>query len=240
MTNEDRIYVGYLPIPVRFAALLKIVVPVLIGSAFGLSIAIAATSGPTGNGHWDTSEEIAVTGTLRELPYPHIETGNGPALIVEIGKFGAAERADGLDGHYVQATGTSISRGDWRMLELVSLGKTDGGTEPTAHSFRGEPVTAVGEIVDSKCYLGAMMPGDGRTHKACAILCIHGGIPPLFVGTTQDGQAVAAVVTNADGAPMPHSLLDFVGEQVELNGTLGTHGSLPTFRVSDDGVRRIR
>lgn len=43
------------------------------------------------------------------------------------------------------------------------------------------PVTLDGELVDSKCYLGTMKPGDGKTHKSCAILCLRGGIPPLFV-----------------------------------------------------------
>ena len=41
--------------------------------------------------------------------------------------------------------------------------------------------TLRGEIVDSKCYLGAMKPGDQKTHKACATLCIRGGIPPVLV-----------------------------------------------------------
>jgi len=37
----------------------------------------------------------------------------------------------------------------------------------------------VGEIVDSKC-LGVMTPGQLTTHRACAIRCISGGIPPVL------------------------------------------------------------
>ena len=43
-------------------------------------------------------------------------------------------------------------------------------------------VELTGEIVDSKCFLGVMVPGSGKTHKECASLCLRGGIPPaLFV-----------------------------------------------------------
>jgi hypothetical protein len=37
-------------------------------------------------------------------------------------------------------------------------------------SDRG-PVELTGEIVDSKCFLGVMVPGSGKTHKECASLC---------------------------------------------------------------------
>jgi len=38
--------------------------------------------------------------------------------------------------------------------------------------------TLVGEIVDSKCFLGVMNPGQLTTHRACAIRCISGGVRP--------------------------------------------------------------
>ena len=44
-----------------------------------------------------------------------------------------------------------------------------------------------GEIVDSKCYFGAMRPGFGKTHRACAVRCISGGIPPVLAATNYEG-----------------------------------------------------
>ena len=41
-------------------------------------------------------------------------------------------------------------------------------------------VTLVGEVVDPKCWLGDMKPGDGKAHAACARLCMEGGIPPML------------------------------------------------------------
>jgi hypothetical protein len=47
--------------------------------------------------------------------------------------------------------------------------------------------TLVGEIVDSKCYLGIMNPGETNPHRECAALCIRGGIPPLIIAHDADG-----------------------------------------------------
>jgi hypothetical protein len=47
--------------------------------------------------------------------------------------------------------------------------------------------TLVGEIVDSKCYLGIMNPGETNPHRECAALCIGGGIPPLIIAHDADG-----------------------------------------------------
>ena len=41
--------------------------------------------------------------------------------------------------------------------------------------------TFVGEIVDSKCFLGVMNPGRLTPHRACAIRCISGGVPPVLL-----------------------------------------------------------
>ena len=40
--------------------------------------------------------------------------------------------------------------------------------------------TLIGEIVDSKRYLGVMNPGNGKVHRDCAVRCLSGGIPPIF------------------------------------------------------------
>ena len=49
-------------------------------------------------------------------------------------------------------------------------------------------VTLKGEIIDPKCYLGAMKPGGGKTHKACAMRCIAGGIPRRQTGHDDEQQ----------------------------------------------------
>lgn len=51
--------------------------------------------------------------------------------------------------------------------------------------------TLKGEIVDSKCYLGVMNPGNLKAHRACAINCIQGGVPPVLL--VRDGGGASAM-----------------------------------------------
>jgi len=81
------------------------------------------------------------------------------------------------------------------------------------------PVRWTGEIIDPKCYAGSMKPGDGKTHKACAALCLRGGIPPVFV-TGPDHAAY--VLTTAGGRPIQGDdlarVIAVVGDRVEMSG----------------------
>jgi hypothetical protein len=239
-THDDNIYVGYLPVPKRYASWLRIIIPLLIGSIVGIGAAVSATMGRTGTGVWNTDETATITGVVREYPYPHLETNEGPVLLVEVGKFGSSDRVIGLEGRAVNAVGTTLSRGDWQTLEVESLELLTAESEEPATTTLVSDVVVTGEIVDSKCFLGAMKPGDGRTHRACAILCIRGGIAPVLVGQTDTGEHFSAVVTNSTGAPMSADMLDFVGLPITLSGTMGDHGTLPVVRINEETVRLNR
>jgi hypothetical protein len=94
-----------------------------------------------------------------------------------------------------------------------------------------------GEIIDSKCYLGAMKPGGGKTHKACAALCLSGGIPPMFV-TRTGGHEQFYLLTAEDGGPIEREVIDFVGEPVEIAGRLEQQGDLQVLKVAARNVQR--
>ena len=99
-------------------------------------------------------------------------------------------------------------------------------------------VSLIGEIVDSKCYLGAMKPGAGRGHKACATLCISGGIPPVLV-VRGDGEGVSyLLLEDAAGRGLRGSALlaiePMIATRVELRGQRGRVGSWETFRLTPD------
>lgn len=230
---EDPFYVGYLPTPrphERFAQLALVAL-----------LALAATGGAglgwlmddPGEAVWDTSSTTAVAGTLRLTPTAFVESDDGPVLLVEAGKFGARDLSSIVDGTVVTVTGFRLERGPMRMIELspdedaVVAGGAGGaaGNPTTDRTSRGE-VEIVGEIVDSKCFLGAMKPGDGRTHAACARLCIRGGIPASIVGTI-DGEPIWAVLDAGAAEHIGDELLQAVGEEVRLRGTLATVHGLP-------------
>ena len=80
--------------------------------------------------------------------------------------------------------------------------------------------TLVGEIVDTKCYLGAMKPGRGKPHRDCASLCIRGGIPAALLVRTENGERVLVNLVDFPGRPLGQELLDWVGQPVEVTGLL--------------------
>jgi hypothetical protein len=77
-----------------------------------------------------------------------------------------------------------------------------------------------GEIVDSKCFLGVMIPGSGKTHKDCASLCLRGGIPPAFYVHDRAGHSSLLLLTGAMGEPVGAPALQAAGEAMSLTGSI--------------------
>lgn len=87
----------------------------------------------------------------------------------------------------------------------------------------GDLVEVSGEIVDSKCHLGAMNPGDGLTHRECATRCLRGGIPPLLATATGE-----VLLLTADGGPAGPAVLGHLGVPVRVRGRMARLGSWRT------------
>jgi hypothetical protein len=110
---------------------------------------------------------------------------------------------------------------------------------PPAPIDRGE-VMLIGEILDAKCWFGAMRPGYGRTHKACAALCARGGLPLAFcrAGTCGD-DAAAPLLLDARGRAHGRALAPLVGEPVALAGRLVEVGDVLQLRADAAAIRRV-
>jgi hypothetical protein len=90
-------------------------------------------------------------------------------------------------------------------------------------------VTVTGEIVDSKCYLGVMNPGQGKVHRDCAARCLSGGIPPIFV--TTDGREQFLLV-GLDGRALGRDALrEFVAEPITIRGDLLQQGESRLLKI---------
>jgi hypothetical protein len=149
----------------------------------------------------------------------------------------------------VRVSGTILHReGRW-MLELADGEKgmsrltreEEQNLPPLAWPSKAvleEPVTLKGEIIDPKCYLGAMKPGGGKTHKGCAMLCISGGVPPMLVTRDANKNETFYLLVAYDGGVANDLVLPFVGDAVEVAGQLERHDDLLVLRIGKDGVRR--
>lgn len=99
-------------------------------------------------------------------------------------------------------------------------------------------VELVGEIVDPKCYYGAMQPGSGQTHKACAVRCISGGIAPVLVAMDARGDWSPYLLTDKEGRPCNAALMGVVGEPVSVKGTLTRRGEALMLAIDPALVER--
>ncbi len=208
----------------------------------------------TGTGVWEDGSFKEFTGILIHAPYPIIELDSelGPgigrtALLVDFGKRGAQEKIKGLRPGPVRVTGTTIHREGRALIELspdadsiVAIESTPGASHAVPSVSRSiKLITLRGEIVDPKCFLGAMKPGEGKTHKACAVRCISGGILPTLVCWDEAGRSTCLVLTDETGNPVKERVLDIVGQPVEISGTLHRLGDLLIMRMSARGPRAL-
>src|SRR5947199_5941173 len=140
---------------------------------------------------WGTHKTFS--GILQAEPYPNLlvsRPGNADGLprfstdhLVAPWKFGLRQKAIApFDGKSVTLKGTLIYRGNQTMIETkpewiaVSTNDERRARSDAPYQRLGKQ-TLVGEIVDSKCFLGAMNPGHLTPHRACAIRRIRGGVP---------------------------------------------------------------
>ncbi len=79
--------------------------------------------------------------------------------------------------------------------------------------------TLRGEIIDPKCYFGAMNPGQGKPHLSCAARCISGGIMPVLKFEVNK-QKKYAVLVGLNGEKINSELLNYIGVPVEIKGNL--------------------
>jgi hypothetical protein len=240
----DPIFVGYLPTPPRDRAFLLRVVPLLFAIAAVVAAGLSADQRTPGDGRWDLENTLVLEGDLIPGPYPLLRVPDETAvggircwLLVEEGKFGAAEGVASLapDGPVsVVARGHLIERDGRHMLELAGADALSVVGEPTLPPAATTDLGAVslrGEIVDGKCWLGVMKPGAGKTHKACATLCIDGGVPPLIVWLDDDEVRHRSLIVGPDGDTVVPRFREVVADPVVLTGRLERRDDLEILRL---------
>ncbi|MEM7394112.1 MAG: hypothetical protein AAF492_17370, partial [Verrucomicrobiota bacterium] len=206
-----------------------------------------------GPGHFEFGNARDFEGIIMAKPFPTLMLARpgevtGPFkervsryLLVAPGKFGADSLIEDLDGYRVKLSGTLIYRDDQTMIEVIpeSIKPTgEGGAHPGSIDGFGT-FTLRGEIVDSKCYLGVMKPGNLKPHRACAVRCISGGIPPVFLIRDTEGSAVYLLLTGPDGEAINEEILDYVADPLEVTGELEKHGEWYVLKADPETFQRL-
>lgn len=191
----------------------------------------------------------AFGGRIELEPYPTLcveRPGGGVSrwLLVAPGKHGAAPLVRDFAGQPVALRGSLIHEGERTMIEVEpgsvtrrETGMAEGAPASAAVSLGR--MTLSGEIVDSKCHLGVMNPGERRTHRACARLCIRGGIPPLLWVEDVGGSVRRLLLVDEQGMAVNERVLDFVGDPVEMDGEVERIDDMLFFRIDPARIRRL-
>jgi hypothetical protein len=233
MSDRDEFFVGYAPpMPSGIGRFVGRVVTGLVLGVLAWAGVIASGHVPLEGGTFEFGHPQRFVGTIVERPYPALRLDEGDRrvqvlLLVAPGKHGADAVIRGLDGRHASLTGTRIRRGTLTMIEiqprsvkLEERSRSDLATASEAEPGNADPVTVKGEVVDSKCFLGVMVPGSGKTHKDCASLCLRGGVPPALFVHDRAGESALMLLTGTSGEAIGARALHIAGEAVEMTGSL--------------------
>ncbi len=253
--GDDDMFIGWAKAPAVDRRFLLAAMPLTLAGTTGLGWLVANEIGDPGAGRWEQGATHVVEGVLAAKPYPMIRVADETApfgmrsvLIVAQGKCTGALKLADLDGKPVKASGVLIARNERRMLEVpLSVNRwleplpVTGGVAPLAAPAAENlgRVRLSGQIMDSKCFFGVMRPGHGKTHKACAALCIRGGVPPSFWARDAQGRESVLLMTDARGAPLAEAILPLVADPVAAEGEIVRVGDLLQFRADAADYRRV-
>ena len=232
----------------------KVVIALLL-LALLAPVVLAVSQRMIGASVFEWGNHKSFSGILQTTPYPHLlvlRPGNADGLprystyyLVAPWKFGLDHEAVApLDGKSVTLKGTLIYRSNQTMIEtklewIQANDKTPAAQLPRASKVALGKQTLTGEIVDSKCFLGVMNPGQLTPHRACAIRCISGGVPPVLLVRQKDGPAIYLLLVSAEGKPVNKQVLEMVAEPVEIAGEVERQGELLILRADPPTYRKL-
>jgi hypothetical protein len=263
MNRPDEFYIGWeAKAAPGIGKTVRKAVVVVLALALLAPVVLAISQRLIGASVFEWGKIKSFSGILQTQPYPRLlvqrpGTVDGLAhqstyYLVAPWKFGLKPEAIvPFEGKSVNLNGTLIYRENQTMIEvrpesireasgldhvLVSPQPDKGGLLDTRHSTH---VTLQGEIVDSKCFLGVMNPGQLTPHRACAIRCISGGVPPVLLVRQNDGPAIYLLLVSADGKPVNKQVLDMVAQPLEITGEVERQGELLILRADPATYRKL-
>ena len=249
-TDEDEFYIGWeTKAPVETGRFVTLLIGAMIVGVALISGVVASKQSTIGSAVFEWSKARAFAGTLQMKPVPRLSISgpNGHTsgyLLVAPWKFGlSSENAAQWDGKSVELNGKLIYREGRKMIEVVPgsivSGNVGGPSSVVQNAIGLGQQTLVGEIVDSKCHLGVMNPGRRTTHRACAVRCISGGVPPILLTQTPDGIYEYYLLVGTDGRALNKEVLDWIAEPVAMSGTVERHGDWLVLKVEPSTIERL-
>lgn len=253
MASEEDFYIGYRShAPKSVARWLRWAVSLLLLLSLALGGLLAINQQPFAPAKFEFGQHRELQGILLRDPYPRLlverpgqREGHSlysSYLLVSPFKFGADAEISALLGKNVRLKGTLIYRDDQTMLEIVpgSIEVASPQGDVTAEQAQSMGmVTLEGEIVDSKCFTGVMKPGHLKSHRACAVRCVSGGIPPVLVVNARAENTRYFLLVDSAGKAVNKQVLDKLAVPVRITGELLRHGDVLMLKSDPQHYVRI-
>ncbi len=257
--TKDNFFIGWmdgLDVNIKKSISRFVFPAILIGFVFLFSFTFSQRK--IANSEYRYNEVAEYTGFVSNTPFPHILITKGKDIfgnpvnevlpLVNAWKFGADSLIDQWfkknNNGMATINGTIIIRDSVKAMELTN--KENSFHQPKTQLSNFQPsiqklgrVTIKGEIIDPKCYLGAMNPGEGKPHRSCAIRCISGGIMPMIT-YTENNQKKYAVLLGESGEKINNQVLDFVAEPVEITGFFSKYENWNYIYINPNFIKRLK
>ncbi len=250
----DEFYQGYSPtIPPRIRRFLLIVIPLLVAIVVILSIVLPSLHNQYSTGSYTGFREYE--GLLLDKPVPHImipRRGNTSSDRAYSRYVLAGTRKTSVDpkilefaGNWVKIRGLPVFRDGMTLLavsataipEIIEPPQNQSLTPPQGKTLGN--YTLAGEIVDTKCYLGVMKPGQLKVHRDCAIRCISGGVPPSLRVVDASGNIEYFLLVDSDSKAVNSNILDIIADPVSVTGEVVQYGDLFVIKADPDNYNLL-
>ncbi len=233
---EDEFFSGYSKLPRGVKRFLVKFIPLLFVGVALFGFFVPRLHDQFNSGKFARGD---IQGFLVNAPVPHllvprkgkVESGSqfSRYLLSAPNKAGVSAKVTDHVGKWVNIKGTVAHRGN---LTLMTASKAEPVGAPANAPAAPEPGVELGEfslkgqILDGKCYPGVMKPGQGKTHRACAIRCISGGVPAVFLSQNDQGDPLYFLLADSAGKAVNKQVLDLVADPIEITGKVTQYGDL--------------
>ena len=209
----------------------------------GLMTLVALCQNSVDGGGYEFGGERTFTGVLYADPLPllHVTAGSisghetsSPNLIL-VGAGKAAAPPDLMEhgnGKRVTVKGRLLYWHNMMMLEINDPGsfKVLGNAPDQLPVMKLGPSDLTGELVDTKCFFGAMRPATGKIHRGCAVRCLSGGVPPGILIRDGNDNAFVVMLTGQLDEQLEYNV-QWAARMIEASGDLELYQGVLVLRA---------
>lgn len=246
--THDEFYIHYASVPNSYRRFLVRFIPLLVVGVILFAVVLPGIHNQFNPGKLQGAQ--ALEGLLVAEPVPHLMVPRpgdvnssvpfSRYLLTGPGK--TAPKAKVLEhlGQWVTLKGTVVSRNQLSVIATRSAEPIEPpqNSEPKAGKPLGQ-YTLKGEILDSKCYPGVMKPGQSKTHRACAIRCISGGVPAVFRVQNGRDDVMYFLLTDEQGKAVNDKILDVVADPLQITGEVIQYDDMFVLRASPSSYQKL-